>query len=82
MNLIDDWLNVLKKAWSVRLLILAGLMSGVEVALNLFADDPPIQQGLFAALSALATAAAFVARLVAQEAISGKKTGETDEVEV
>ena len=63
--LIRDWRQVLKRAWSVRLILAAGLLSGVEVALPLL--PLPLPAGIFAALSALTTAAAFVARLLAQK---------------
>lgn len=65
MKLITNWKQILKKAWSVRLLIVAALLSGIEVALPFFADQVP--RGPFAALSFLAVASAFVARLVAQK---------------
>lgn len=65
MRLQANWKKVLKKAWSVRLLILAALLSGVEVALPFFSDTMP--RGPFAALSFLAVAGAFVGRLVAQK---------------
>ena len=31
--LIDDWHRVLRRAWSVRLMLLAAVLSGLEVAL-------------------------------------------------
>ena len=65
MKLIDDWKKILKKAWSVRLLVIAGLLSGVEIILPLLVDSFP--RGLFAVLSFVFTAAAFVARIVAQK---------------
>ena len=78
MNLVHDWKRIIKKAWSVRLLIVAGLLSGIEVALT-FADttsDPRyvilpitgtvIAKGVFAFLSFVITAAALVSRIVAQ----------------
>ena len=65
MKLIADWRQVLKRAWSVRLIIAAGLLSGAEVALPLL--PLPIPAGIFAALSAVTTAAAFIARLLAQK---------------
>jgi hypothetical protein len=68
VKLADDWKDVLRKAWSIRLMILAGVLSGVEIALPLFADALP--RGTFAALSGLSVAAAFVARLVAQKDLS------------
>jgi hypothetical protein len=35
MKLVANWRAVLRCAWSIRLMILAGLLSGVEVALPL-----------------------------------------------
>lgn len=67
MKLTDNWRGILRKAWSIRLMILAGVLSAVEVVLPLFADSIP--RGTFAALSGVTVAAAFVARLVAQQDI-------------
>jgi hypothetical protein len=68
MTLIDDWCAVLKKAWSIRLMVLAAILSGAEIVLPLFSESIP--QHLFAGLSFVTVAAAFVARLVAQEGLS------------
>ena len=67
MQLYDNWKEILKRSWSLRFIILAGLLSGAEVALPLFADSIP--RNLFAALSFLCVCLAFVARLVAQRGI-------------
>lgn len=67
MRLIADWRRVLRRAWSVRLMIVAGILSGVEVALPFLDGALPVPAGAFAALSAFTTAAAFVARLLAQK---------------
>ena len=67
MKLTDNWRGILRKAWSIRLMILAGVLSAVEVILPLFADV--FARGTFAALSGITVAAAFVARLVAQQDI-------------
>ena len=64
MKLSADWKKIVKKAWSVRLLVIAGLLSGVEIILPLLVDSFP--KGVFAALSFVFTAAAFIARIVAQ----------------
>lgn len=61
---IVDWQWVLKRSWSVRFLALAALLSGAEAILPLFSDAVPA--GMFAVLSFITTAAAFVARFVAQ----------------
>lgn len=65
MRLLTNWKQILKKAWSVRLLIIAAVLSGIEVALPFFADTLP--RGPFAVLSFAAVALAFIARLVAQK---------------
>lgn len=64
MKLYDNWREILNKAWSIRLMILAGMLTACEIVLPLYADAIP--RNLFAALSALATMGALVARLVAQ----------------
>lgn len=68
MKLLDNWKDILRKAWSIRLILLAGLLSGLEVALPFFSDAMP--RGIFASLSVLVVGGAFVARLVAQQGLS------------
>lgn len=67
MNLTigSDWKKVLRYAWSVRFMILAAILSGLEVALPYL----PVMMsgGVFAMLSMFMTAAAFIARFVAQK---------------
>ncbi|WP_299817491.1 hypothetical protein [uncultured Roseibium sp.] len=65
MTIVPDWRRVLKRAWSVRLIVFAALFSSAEVALPFLGDF--ISPGRMAALSALATAGAFVARILAQK---------------
>jgi len=67
MTLYDNWREILRRSWSLRFIFLAGLLSGCEIALPLFADQIP--RNLFAVLSFVAVAAAFVARLIAQKGI-------------
>ena len=64
MTLVADWKRILRKAWSIRLLLLGGLLSGIEVMLPFY--DGAMPRGWFAALSGLTVAGAFVARIVAQ----------------
>lgn len=72
MKLVSDWKRVLRRAWSIRLLVLAGILSGLEVIFSLpdIADRLDWPQGIFAALSGLTTAAAFVARIIVQTGVS------------
>lgn len=65
MKLIDDWRRVLRRAWSARLMLLAALLSGVEIILPFYSDAVPPRT--FAALSFLAVAGAFIARFIAQQ---------------
>ena len=64
MKLYDNWQTILKKAWSVRLMLIAGLLTGIEVILPLFHENIP--RNLFAALSMVFVTSALIARLVAQ----------------
>lgn len=49
-------------------MIIAGMLSGVEAIIPYFSDSLP--KGLFSLLSFVFVAAAFVARLVAQEGVT------------
>jgi hypothetical protein len=59
-----DWRDILRKAWSIRLMLLASLLTGCEAILPLFAHDLP--RGIFASLSMLAISGGMVARVMAQ----------------
>lgn len=65
MTLHSNWQTLLRKAWSVKFMVLAFLLTMAEVMLPFFSDAVPPK--LFAALSGLAVAGAFVSRLVAQK---------------
>ena len=67
MHLYPNWKDIARRSWSLRFIIVAGSLSGLEVILPFFSDDIP--RNLFAALSFVAVAAAFIARLVAQRGI-------------
>jgi hypothetical protein len=60
----SDWKQILQKAWSVRLIILAGIFSGLEIVVPLFNDALP--RNTFAVLSGITTAAALIARVMMQ----------------
>ena len=70
MKLIDNWHDVFTKAWSMRLIILSALLSGFEVALPIIRESiEPLQivpTGVFASLAFIVSAAAGIARIVAQ----------------
>lgn len=71
--LARDWRRVLRYAWSVRLMIVAALLTAVEAILPLFSDLIPT--GLFAILTFVVVGAALIARFVAQP----RTLGDTDE---
>ena len=74
MEPVSNWRAVLRYAWSVRLMILAAILSGLEVVLQLLpmlGVELPIPPMTFAALSGLVTVAALFARFVAQD-LGGK----------
>lgn len=65
MKLSSQWKKIIRKAWSFRLAAVAGILSGCELIIPMFSGSLP--RGPFAALSFLFTAAALIARLVAQK---------------
>jgi len=64
--MLSNWKDILKRAWSIRLIILAGILSGAEISLPLIEPFFDIPRGVFAGLSFVATTGAFIARLLAQ----------------
>ena len=67
VSLVEDWKKVLRKAWSIKFIFIAGFFSGLEFVLP-FLDElfhPP--RGLFAIFAFVATNAAFVTRIMAQK---------------
>jgi len=69
MRLIPNWRLVSRRAWSMRLIILAAVLQGCEALLP-FATFLPIPTGALAGLSFVVTVAAGIARLVAQKGIT------------
>lgn len=70
LSLYKNWKTLLKKAWSMRLMAVAGLLTGVEAILPFLTEYVPQSfRGWFAAAAFVVTAAAFMARLVAQKGI-------------
>lgn len=65
LKLANDWKLILKKAWSIRLMLLAGILTGCEAVLPLYQETIP--RGLFAGLSMIAIVGGFIARLLAQK---------------
>jgi hypothetical protein len=70
-RLVDNWRDVLKFSWTIRLVIAAVVLSGLEVALPIIDQWIIIPRGIFAALSWVTTAAAALARILVQSKLSG-----------
>ena len=71
LQLVPEWGQVLRRAWSIRLIVVAGILSGCEIALPIIDQVVTIPRGIFAALSGLVTCGALISRLVAQENLKG-----------
>lgn len=67
MKLIKDWKNIAKKAWSIRLMVAAAILSGIEIIVPFFYGFIP--DGAFAGLSFITVTLACLARLLAQKEI-------------
>ncbi len=67
MNLIPDWKLIARKAWSVRLMAIASILSGCEAVLP-YAEFV-LPRGSFALLSFVIVTLALLARFVAQRDI-------------
>lgn len=66
--LIWNWRQVLKRAWSIRLTLIASALGAAEFVVQVFMDDPPMPRGTFAALGAAVSFSAAIARVVSQPA--------------
>lgn len=77
MRLIDDWKTVARKAWSVRLGIVAGAFTGIDIMMQITVGqlgDVSVWLRVAAGLSAMA---AFVSRFIAQPKMTG--AGDADQ---
>lgn len=64
------WRDITRRAWSVRLLVLAGVLTGLEAVISAFdLADFGISSGVRALITFFVIAAAFVARLLAQQGL-------------
>ncbi len=65
MRLVPDWKRVARNAWSIRLIILACVLSAVEAAIPYLSGlIPPVW---FSALDVVVTGMAALARILAQQ---------------
>ena len=66
MKLHPRWKQIVKLAWSVRFIVLAFIFTVLEIGFPLLDGYIDVPRFIFAGLAGLFTAAAFVARIVAQ----------------
>ena len=66
--LLPDWRKIARRAWSVRLSIVAAVFTAAEVVVPLFGDVllDVMPRGAFVLLAFAASIGAAIARLVAQ----------------
>lgn len=64
MTLHWDWKNILKHAWSMRWMGLAGIFSTGEAVMPVFLGKMPI--GIFAVLTLICVVGGMVARVLKQ----------------
>jgi hypothetical protein len=69
MKLLDNWDQILKKAWSVKFNIAATLFGAAEVIVGLI--DPAMPRGVFAGIAAAISIGSNVARVLAQKELDG-----------
>lgn len=72
IELIEDWRAVLRKAWSLKFSILAAILGGLEVGVQLV-KPAGIPNGVFAGVASGVSLFAGIARLIAQTELSGAK---------
>lgn len=66
-RLLPDWKRIMRRAWSIKLMILAGLLSGLEAILPIVMDATPWPRWLASTVISLVVGLAFVTRLMAQQ---------------
>jgi uncharacterized membrane protein YtjA (UPF0391 family) len=66
IHLIPEWRDVVKKAWSMRFMIIAGIASAVELIVALYFQSI-VPKGIFIVISLIATALGMFSRVVAQK---------------
>jgi hypothetical protein len=73
-QLLPDWRTVLRRAWSLRLILLAGLLTGCEAVLSAMGTEwLPVPVWARMAILFGVLGAAFVARLLAQKDDDGQQ---------
>ena len=69
IRLIENWKDVLLKAWSVRLILLAGLFSGLQAAMGVVPVEvvKTMPTWLWPIATLIVTGGALASRIIMQE---------------
>ncbi len=70
MNLVENWKAILTKAWSIKFTGASLLLSAAEVYVQLV-QPAAIPGGVFAGIAGAVSLMAGIARLLAQQEVSG-----------
>lgn len=70
MTLYSNWKTIVRKAWSVRMMLIAGLLTGCEAVINAYgADWLPVPTWARLLLILVVIGGAFISRITAQKAL-------------
>jgi hypothetical protein len=69
MTLVENWKEILTKAWSIKFMIASAVLSAGEVIVQAL-QPAGVPDGVFAGIAGAVTLAAGVARLLAQRELS------------
>jgi len=69
MTLVWNWRRIVKRAWSMRFMLLAVVFSGLEIALPLLDGVLPVSRGVFAVLCGITVIIAMLARIINQPSV-------------
>lgn len=67
---VHNFGTVLKRAWSVRFLVLATALDAAQTGVSFFSGSELVRPGTLAALNMALALAALCARLIAQEGVT------------
>jgi hypothetical protein len=67
MQLINDWKRKFPRLWSVRLALLAAVMSSLEVGMNVYINGQP---PMFATLAVVISMGSAISRVIAQPSLA------------
>lgn len=68
MKLVQNWREILKKAWSVKFNVIASVLAGLEVVVAIW-QPAGVPSGVFAGFAGLVSIGSNVARIFAQKEI-------------